>query len=658
MMNILSYNNILVLALIIVFIIVVVSVQNLLFLKRVKKTGRINDGLSKVTQQVLMMGNYDMMAYDAATNRMVNLRGEMLPTEGMTLQQFTARLHPNEQQAASQKMEELLSGRANMWEMECRWNAAQADAPAWQQMKGYALTTTNPYGQVTGMTLALDNLTRQQEKEKDTLELTTKYRQMFDNLLVPMSFYNKDGFLIDINIKMRELCYVNEAAIKFFRDIPFFETPVFKHDFDPTSHDDFEACQHMYYPDMGIDKYIVYRIRPVFNSKDELTFYSITVHDITSERAIHLEQKAQEKQKRENGKAISDYEHQLQYLLENNNMFVFTSNPEKQLVNFSRSLSKVEYQLTNEEYIACLEEPQQQLTREFIYNNNKSHEPFYGIHRFVKTPVDQAPAYYAISAMPTFDEQGRFTGHFGVLRNVDELITAQEQLKQETERAEQSGKQKSAFLANMTHEIRTPLNAIVGFSDLLQFIDEEKDRQEFLRIILNNCDMLLRLINDILEVSNSENRQLSIEPEDIDFAVVFDDICQTLAQRVQEPGVEFVKDNPYEHLPITADKGRIQQVYTNFVTNAVKHTHEGHIKVGYQVRDGGLYMYCEDTGTGIPKEKQAAIFERFVKLNDFVQGTGLGLNICQSIAKRCGGKIGVDSEGLGHGSTFWLWIPL
>ena len=98
------------------------------------------------------------------------------------------------------------------------------------------------------------------------------------------------------------------------------------------------------------------------------------------------------------------------------------------------------------------------------------------------------------------------------------------------------------------------------------------------------------------------------------------------------------------------------QVITNFVTNAVKYTQQGHIRVGYRIEREGLYMYCEDTGTGIPKDLCAKVFERFVKLNDYVQGTGLGLSICKAIAEHCGGKIGVDSE-VGKGSTFWIWIP-
>jgi signal transduction histidine kinase len=216
----------------------------------------------------------------------------------------------------------------------------------------------------------------------------------------------------------------------------------------------------------------------------------------------------------------------------------------------------------------------------------------------------------------------------------------------------------------MTHEIRTPLNAIVGFSDLLQVIDNPDERHEFIRIIRNNCDMLLRLINDILEAS-SMGQAIAIEPTHIDLPPVFDDICQTLEQRVQGTGVEFLKANPYDTLPVFMDKGRLQQLLTNFVTNAVKYTQQGHIRVGYRKesrdmngqRKEGLYFFCEDTGAGIPKEKQTAVFERFVKLNDFVQGTGLGLAICKAIVDRCGGRIGVNSEGEGHGSTFWFWLP-
>ena len=272
------------------------------------------------------------------------------------------------------------------------------------------------------------------------------------------------------------------------------------------------------------------------------------------------------------------------------------------------------------------------------------------------------PQWIQINSIPEYDEQGQLKGSFGIWRNIQGLMRKQEQLKRETERANDSGHQKSVFLANMTHEIRTPLNAIVGFSDLLQAMDDQPEqKRELIRIIHNNCDMLLRLINDILVLSSVDSTGLELIPERVDFSKEFDVICQSLEQRVDNPNVEFQKENPLPSLMVTIDNGRIQQVITNFVTNAVKNTQQGHIRVGYRVdetADGrSIYLYCKDTGSGIPEDEQARIFERFVKLNDFVQGTGLGLSICKAIIEKCGGEIGVESE-IGKGSTFWFRIPI
>jgi signal transduction histidine kinase len=471
-----------------------------------------------------------------------------------------------------------------------------------------------------------------------------------------MSFYDANGKLIDFNDSMRELCVFNDQMEAYFRKTCMFDAPALQNDFDRTSKHSFHVCQRMYYPEIGIDKYLDFRIRPTFDDQDHLLYYIVTSRDVTAEREMDMEQRKHEKKLRHISKRVSRYEHELNYLLKNGNMFVWSISFKTMEIIFSRSLSSYEFRESFEDYLNSMFQDERAAAASNLKALMESRQPFNNTHHFLSTPIDNGPQWYAISGMPIIEDDGECTGYFGVLKNVNDLMTVQEQLKKERTRAEASGTMKSAFLANMTHEIRTPLNAIVGFSDLLQIIDEPADRQEFIRIIRNNCDMLLRLINDILEASGT-GQTLAIATTDVDFSQVFDDICQTLAQRVQEPGVEFLKENPYPTLNTTLDKGRVQQVITNFVTNAVKYTREGHIKVGYRKQDEGLYIYCEDTGAGIPKDKQASVFERFVKLNDFVQGTGLGLSICKTIAERCNGKIGVFSEGEGKGSTFWLWIP-
>ena len=481
-----------------------------------------------------------------------------------------------------------------------------------------------------------------------------------------MSFYDKDGLLIDLNENMKRLCEFDTDGERYFRQLCLFDVPLFKEQFNPKSNEEFHVCQKMHYAEFNIKKYIELRIRPAFDSHDELRYYVVTARDVTAERQMYLDQRKHETDIQRTNEEIIRYESQLNYLLENSMMFIWNFYPASGMISISRSARHYDFKETIEDFFDGIDSEEREEVHKKIMSCVMERKPYQAIYHYKYTPMENHPVWYTISGVPCMDKDGNLSHYFGLARNITKLMETQKQLKEETARAEDSGKMKSAFLANMTHEIRTPLNAIVGFSDLLPVVDTKEERLEFIRIIRNNCDMLMRLINDILEASNM-GQALAIETKEVEFATAFDDMCQTLSQRVQEPNVEFIKDNPYKNYVTTLDIGRIQQVLTNFVTNAVKYTHQGHIKVGYHyerrlTKDekgeaDGLYFYCEDTGAGIPEEKQASVFERFVKLDDFVQGTGLGLSICQAIADRCNGHIGVTSEGEGKGSTFWLWIP-
>ena len=233
----------------------------------------------------------------------------------------------------------------------------------------------------------------------------------------------------------------------------------------------------------------------------------------------------------------------------------------------------------------------------------------------------------------------------GYIQNTSEIVW----------KAERSNQLKSAFLANMSHEIRTPLNAIVGFSDLSVGTEELSERQEYIKIVRENNDLLLQLISDILDLSKIEAGTFEFTSGDVDVNLLCEDIVRSMGMKAKGE-VELVLDN---HLPVChviSDRNRIHQVISNFVNNAMKFTSEGSIHVGYKLKDGELEFYVEDTGIGIEKEQLPHIFERFVKLNSFVHGTGLGLSICQSIVEQLGGRIGVDSEK-GKGSRFWFTIP-
>lgn len=224
------------------------------------------------------------------------------------------------------------------------------------------------------------------------------------------------------------------------------------------------------------------------------------------------------------------------------------------------------------------------------------------------------------------------------------------------DKAEELDRLKSAFLANMSHEIRTPLNAIVGFSSLLAETDSRNERQEYIKIVQENNELLLQLISDILDLSKIEAGTFNFVYTNVDVNETCAEIIKSMSMKVSK-GVELIFEEPLPECYLYTDKNRFTQVISNFINNALKFTQQGCITLGYeQVSHQKIKFYVRDTGMGIPEEKQKSIFERFVKLNTFVQGTGLGLSICKSIVSQMGGEIGVDSTE-GVGSCFWFTHP-
>lgn len=245
-----------------------------------------------------------------------------------------------------------------------------------------------------------------------------------------------------------------------------------------------------------------------------------------------------------------------------------------------------------------------------------------------------------------------------ITQSVNHQVKLEHSLVKAKEEAEKADKLKSAFLANMSHEIRTPLNAIVGFSQMLcREGVPEKERSEMMKIVEVNNELLLQLISDILDLSKLEAGTLEFVEKDVDV----NSICKAVAGAIEMKAkkdvkvkVELQKDDCH----IMSDPNRIKQVLINFASNAAKFTDKGHIIIGYHFSKlDRIRFFVEDTGIGIPQDKKAKIFERFVKLNTFVQGTGLGLQISKEIVTCLGGIIGVESEP-GEGSMFWFDIPV
>ena len=262
----------------------------------------------------------------------------------------------------------------------------------------------------------------------------------------------------------------------------------------------------------------------------------------------------------------------------------------------------------------------------------------------------------AQAAVETRDEEGRPLTLVGSSLVITERKKMELDLISAKDRAEESNRLKSAFLANMSHEIRTPLNAIVGFSGILASTEEEDEKQEYVSIIENNNSLLLQLINDILDLSKIEAGTLEFVYSDFDANQIIKEMEESFRLKLKTDKVTLVAETGLPSCQIHMEKNRLSQILINLLTNACKFTQEGTIRFGYTLEDKMLRFYVTDTGCGIPADKANSVFERFVKLNNFAQGTGLGLPICKTIIEHLEGNIGVESKE-GEGSTFWFTIP-
>ena len=240
-------------------------------------------------------------------------------------------------------------------------------------------------------------------------------------------------------------------------------------------------------------------------------------------------------------------------------------------------------------------------------------------------------------------------------RDISELKAIEDQLAQETLRAQEVEVVKNAFLHNMSFEIRTPLTTVVGFAELFQMEHSAEDETVFINEIKSSSAQLLKLINDILFLSRLDAEMITINPQPIDFATSIAARCEHVWANQRKPGVSYIVKAPFKKLVVDIDMNNISMVMEKILTNAVQHTEQGTVLVHYDYLGDQLAVSVEDTGHGIPEDQIKHIFDRFVT-DSSTSGAGLGLSICQELIQHMGGKINLTST-VGKGTNVWFTIP-
>lgn len=255
------------------------------------------------------------------------------------------------------------------------------------------------------------------------------------------------------------------------------------------------------------------------------------------------------------------------------------------------------------------------------------------------------------------DVDGKPVKIVGTTQCIDDRKALEEALVKARNRAEESDRLKTAFIANMSHEIRTPLNAIVGFTSVLPDIDNQEERKSLLDLIHENTQKLLRIVDDVVNISKIESGQEQLVMTTFDLNTMLAEAMAVFAEKLN-PGVELNISFAQDALSVTTDMIRLSTIAKHLISNAMKFTQQGSIVVGYDNPvDGRVCIWVRDTGKGIAEENLERIFERFYKVDEFIPGAGLGLSICRVMASSLGGSVTVESK-LGEGSIFRVDIPI
>ncbi|MDF9831279.1 ATP-binding protein [Parabacteroides sp. PF5-6] len=313
--------------------------------------------------------------------------------------------------------------------------------------------------------------------------------------------------------------------------------------------------------------------------------------------------------------------------------------------------------VTWDHYISVLDPESLPVFWENFYKVVRGEEQEVKFEAFVKFP-EFSRYFWRDYTMSIYerDDQGRPTVILTCSSDIHVRKSHELNMEEIISNMERADKMKSKYLADMSHEIRTPLNAITGFAELMAFTEDDEERMGYYDIIKTNNQMLMQLINDILDLSKIEADVVKITYEPVDVNDLLDSAYASTRLRMP-PGVELIMEKGGKECMFGTDPVRLLQLITNLANNAIKHTKEGSITIGYKILpEDKLEFYVKDTGFGIPEEKQRQLFGRFAKVNDYAEGIGLGLAICQGLVAKMGGTIGVKSEH-GVGSEFIFTLP-
>ena len=561
-----------------------------------------------------------------------NLAGNFLPPKGCGESDYESLVHPEDIDSVVAARNDVDGGRTAMPVVRFRMRPYNAGIGEWRNVAAHARIITNGRGKPEYVYMCVLDET-QQMREMDKLNrIINEFASITSITDLGLLYYNAAGTFVNTNSRMIQILSKGRQGnpLSYLRNRSLQQFLITHCGMLPDTEMNVWICTHFNIPELGIRSPVEMRICAIEGKEGENFGYSINVRDLSDIAEVHSTTKQGVQQYANEQQKLTNLRNEVGRMLHMGSIFTFRWRKGNDFIEKSTDMFNFD---------TCV--PIGDFREEFLSEGGPRS----------KVMQDTDGKWLEVHYTPEYDTLGHHTGVFGVALDITPFKTVEQELREQTAKANDSGRQKTVFMANMTHELRTPLNAVSGFAEILKLPSTPEEKQQYVGIMMHSCTMLIAMVDNILQLSMIDTDGIKLHERQIDFAVLFNLRVKEMKRFISTPNVDLQIVSPEEHLVLTLDSDRIIQVLEIFAGNASKFTTKGHIRMGYAYADGSLTVYCEDTGCGIPADKQEEIFHRFVKLNDFVQGTGLGLSVAQAIADAMNATITLTSEE-GKGSTF------
>ena len=525
-----------------------------------------------------------------------------------------------------------------------------------------AILRRNKDGKPTEILATRCDITEERRQQKEAEETMLRYQSIFNSAMTDMVYFDKSGVITDANQK---LCDVIPGGLEAIRQAhvtvsDLLDMDVNINNLEPTyltqiykSADDKRGLFRLVKRnELDYEMQLV----PVRDENGKLLGIYGTGRDVTEVAKSYSLQQENIKKLKSANEEMQDYIRNIDYVLKNGGVRMANYSTDTHTLDIYSEIGRIQYRMTQTRALALVDEESKGVTQRAL--NVMDNHTTLPVNLTVKTTIFRGGQYLYLhfSFVPTKDERGRVVGYFGMCRNVSDIKTTEKELEKKTAAAQEVETVKNAFLHNMSYEIRTPLTSVVGFAELFEMEHSAEDEAVFINEIKQSSAQLLRLINDILFLSRLDAKMIEFKTKSVDFAAVFESLCQSCWSKHQKEGVSYEVMNPYKHLITEIDMQNLSIVIDQIATNAAMNTSEGQVRARYDYTGDTLVIAFQDTGCGIAEDKLAQIFERFNNTENQGDGTGLGLPICQEIISQMGGKIVIKSE-VGKGTIVWISIP-